>query len=435
MDTSPSTDSASRQPVPRPDGLILAPFRALRYDPRKVALADVLAPPYDVIDATELAELEAREPHNVVRLTLPRDDAGPGSRYASAARVLADWRAAGVLHADDDPALYVYEQLANGHTQRGVVGAIALTPAEDAIVLPHENTMAGPVADRLALMVTTEADLEMIFLVYDGGGATSQSVAGADREPPVIDVTTADGVRHRVWPITDQALLAEIATDLHGRRSVIADGHHRYATFLQYQAQRHADGSGDGPWDFGLAFLVDGSAFGPQVHAIHRAVPGLPAERAIELASAGFDVMEVTGGLRAAPDALEKAGVDGVAFVVSDGSRAWLLTNPEPTKLGAAMPADRSEAWRALDVAVAHEYLIRDLWHLDDREEIVEFHHDVESAARAAIDGGGVALLLNPTPVADVAAVAASGERMPRKSTLFVPKPATGLLIRAFSDG
>lgn len=430
MDTSPSTDS-----VPRPDGLILAPFRALRYDPREVALADVLAPPYDVIDEAEHADLEAREPHNVVRMTLPRDDQGLNSGYASAATLLADWRAAGILRADDEPALYIYEQRADGHTQRGVVGAVGLTPAEDAIVLPHENTMAGPVADRLALMVATEADLEMIFLVYDGGGATSRAVAGVDRDTPVIDVRTRDDVWHRVWALTDPATLAEIAADLHDRRAVIADGHHRYATFLQYQAQRHSAGAGAGPWDFGLAFLVDGSTFGPQVHAIHRAVPGLPAERAIELAAAGFAVTEVAGGLRAAEDLLAKAGVDGVAFVVTDGARAWLLTNPDPAKLAAALPAERSAAWRALDVAVAHGYLIRDLWQLDDHEDVVEFHHDVASATRAAAAGGGVALLLNPTPVADVAAVAAAGERMPRKSTLFVPKPATGLLIRAFADG
>jgi uncharacterized protein (DUF1015 family) len=435
MDTGHSTDPLSTDDLPRPDGLILAPFRALRYDPSEVTLADVLAPPYDVIDEAEHADLEAREPHNVVRLTLPRDEQGPDSRYAGAAALIADWRSAGILRADDEAALYVYEQRADGHTQRGVVGAIGLTPAEDAIVLPHENTMAGPVADRLALMVATEADLEMIFLVYDGGGATSQAVAGADEQAPIVDVTTADAVRHRIWALTEPDALAEIAADLHDRRAVIADGHHRYATFLQYQAQRHAAGDGAGPWDLGLAFLVDGSAFGPQVHAIHRAVPGLPADRAIELASAGFEVTEVAGGLRAAEDLLAKAGVDGVAFVVTDGSRAWLLTDPDPTKLAAALPADRSEAWRALDVAVAHGYLIHDLWALDDNESVVEFHHDVASATRAAVASGGVALLLNPTPVADVAAVAAAGDRMPRKSTLFVPKPATGLLIRSFADG
>ncbi|HEX3706265.1 MAG TPA: DUF1015 domain-containing protein [Mycobacteriales bacterium] len=424
------TDSSG---VPRPDGLILAPFRALRYS-SAASLTDVLAPPYDVIDADEQAELEARDPSNVVRLTLPRDDDGPDSRYAAAGRLLAAWRSDGTLVPDDQPALYIYEQQADGHTQRGLVGALGLTPAEDQIVLPHENTMAGPVADRLALMGATAADLEMIFLVYDGGGAASQAVAEAGTAAPLVEATTPDGTHHRLWAVTDPAALEAIAADLHPRRAVIADGHHRYATFLRYQADRHAAGEGSGAWDLGLAFLVDGSAFGPEVHAIHRAVPGLAPARAAELAAAGFTVAEIAGGVDAATEALAKAGALGTAFVLTDGDAAWLLTDPDADRLAAAVPAERSAAWRALDVAVAHTLLIGDLWQLEDSEQVVEFHHDVPAAIAAARASGGTALLLNPTPVADVAAVAAAGDRMPRKSTLFVPKPATGLLIRAFAD-
>jgi uncharacterized protein (DUF1015 family) len=348
--------------------------------------------------------------------------------------LLQQWRAAGILQPDDEPALYVYEQVADGHTQRGLVGAIGLTPAEDGIVLPHENTMAGPVADRLALMAATEADLEMIFLVYEGGGAASRAVADAGSRPALVEAVTPDGVAHRIWAIADQPTLDAIAADLYPRRAVIADGHHRYATFLRYQADRHAAGDGPGPWDFGLAFLVDGSAFGPQVHAIHRAVPGLTVAEAAAKAAAGFTVTPVDGGPGAALEALERAGKAGTAFVVTDGTSAWLLSDPDPHQLAASMPDDRSAAWQALDVAVAHTLLIRTLWGLDDTEESVEFHHDVPAAVAAAMASGGTALLLNPTPVADVAAVAAAGDRMPRKSTLFVPKPATGLLIRAFAD-
>ncbi|HVT22259.1 MAG TPA: DUF1015 domain-containing protein [Mycobacteriales bacterium] len=427
------TQPAASSSPPRPDGLVLAPFRALRYA-AGTDLGAVLAPPYDVIDADQQAELEARSATNVVRLTLPRDDAGPDSRYTAAGRLLAAWRADGTLRADADAALYVYEQQAGGHVQRGLVGAIGLTPAEDQIVLPHENTMAGPVADRLALMGTTEADLEMIFLVYDGGGAASRAVAEADREPPLVEATTSDGTLHRVWAITDPATLDAIAADLHPRRAVIADGHHRYATFLRYQADRHAAGEGPGPWDHGLAFLVDGSAFGPEVHAIHRAIPGLSPEVAAERAGKGFTVTAVDGDLDAALEALARAGKAGTAFVLTDGAASWLLSDADPAQLAAAMPAERSPAWKALDVAVAHAFLIRELWQLDDTEQVVEFHHDVPAAVAAARASGGTALLLNPTPVADVAAVAAAGDRMPRKSTLFVPKPATGLLIRAFAD-
>lgn len=428
----PNTDRAAD--IPRPDGLLLAPFRALRFDPTRVDLARVLAPPYDVIDDAQQRALEDQDPHNVVRLTLPRDDAGEGSRYDAAARQLTEWRQSGVLTPDLQPALYVYEEQSEGHVQRGLVGALGLTPAEDGIVLPHENTMAGPVADRLALTAAVETVLEPIFLVCDGGGAASHLVADVGASDPSVDVTTPDGVRHRLWAVTDPALLASVAADLRGRRAVIADGHHRYATFLRYQEQRHAAGDGRGPWDFGMALLVDGSAFGPQVHAIHRVVPGLSAADAAAQAAAGFRVDELTSGVDEALEALAKAGLHGTAFVLTDGERSWLLSEPDQAKLTAALPADRSAAWRALDVTIAHLFLIRALWALEDREDVVDFKHDVPAAVAAARETAGTALLLNPTPVADVAAVAAAGDRMPRKSTLFVPKPATGLLLRSFAD-
>jgi uncharacterized protein (DUF1015 family) len=419
--------------IPRPDGLVLAPFRALRYDPARVDVATVLAPPYDVIDDDEHDELTRRDPHNVVRLTLPRAE-GAGSAYDAAHETLAAWRRDGILVADTDAALYVYEERAGGHVQRGLIGALGLTPAEDGIVLPHENTMAGPVADRLALMSAVEADLEPIFLVYDGGGPASRLVAEADQQQPDITVTTPDGITHRLWAVTDRAVLAEVEADLATRRAVIADGHHRYATFLRYQADRHTGGDGTGPWDLGLAFLVDGSAFGPQVHAIHRVIPGLPAAEAAARADGAFTVRAAAGSVDDGLEALAKAGMDGTAFLLTDGEASWLLTEPDAGRLSAALPADRSAAFRSLDVTVAHLFLIRAVWGLEDREDVVDYRHDVPAAVEAARTSGGCALLLNPTPVADVAAVAAAGERMPRKSTLFVPKPATGLLIRAFAD-
>jgi uncharacterized protein (DUF1015 family) len=420
--------------IPRPSGLVLAPFRALRYDPDRVSIGSVLAPPYDVIDEREHAELEARDPYNVVRLTLPRAGGEPAAAYASAATTLRAWREAGVLRADLSPALYVYEERTADHVQRGLVGALGLSPAEDGIVLPHENTMAGPVADRLGLMTAVEADLEPIFLVYDGGGAASRVVASADTSRPQVEVENPDGILHRVWAITDADVLAEVAADLSGRRAVIADGHHRYATFLAYQAGRHRAGDGPGPWDLGLALLVDGSAFGPMVHAIHRVIPGLPVADAADRARQSWSVREVGGTVDDAVAELAKAGVDGPAFVVTDGAKHWLLSDPAGAELDAALPADRSSAWRSLDVTIAHLVLIRRSWGLDDREGVVDYAHDVDDALAAASASGGTALLLNPTPVTGVAAVAAAGDRMPRKSTLFVPKPATGLLIRAFAD-
>ena len=418
---------------PAPEGLRLSAFRALRF--RGPDLSTLLSPPYDVVGEEERRELEASDPHNVVRLILPRDAEGtPGSAYRNAADTLRRWREEGVLVADDTPALYVYEMAEDtpeGPARtRGLVGAVGLTPPEAGIVLPHENTMAGPVADRLALTEATEANLEPIYLVYSGGGAAAQAVGAIDAQPPLVETTVA-GVTHRIWALTDADTLHAVAGDLLPRSAVIADGHHRYATYLRHQADRHAAGAGAGPWDRGLALLVDASTYGPQVHPIHRVVPGLPLAEAVEKAAAGFATSPV-----AAQDAMEALAGSGKgpAFLLTDGERWVLLTDPDQAQLDAAVDPERSAAWRALDVSVAHRLLIDRLWGLRDHEDVVGFEHDVPAAVAAARRTGGTALLLNPTPVGAVAAVAEAGERMPRKSTLFTPKPRTGLLIRAYAD-
>jgi uncharacterized protein (DUF1015 family) len=296
--------------------------------------------------------------------------------------------------------------------------------------------MAGPVADRLALLRATVADLEPIFLVYAGGGATAALVAQVVETTPLVDVSLeADhgSVRHRLWAITDEASLTAIADDLAPRRATIADGHHRYATYLRYQEERHEAGDGPGPWDTGLAFVVDASSYGPEVHAIHRVIAALPLDEAVRRADGGFRTRE----LEPAEDpltTLASAGETGHAFVLTDGTRAVLLTDPDETAIADILPAGRSAAWRSLDVTVAHAYLVRALWGLEDTEEVVDFAHDAGSAIAAAASAGGTALLLNPTPVEAVAAVAEAGDRMPRKSTLFTPKPATGMVLRPLAE-
>ncbi|KJE20656.1 hypothetical protein FF36_05011 [Frankia torreyi] len=437
-------------PVPVPAGLVLTPFRAARFPVSGPALAALTSPPYDVIDDAERAQLLARDVHNVVRLILPGDD------YDGAARTLREWLDGGVLRRDDRASVYVCEEEQDGHVQRGLIGAVALADPAAGIILPHENTMAGTVSDRLALTRATRANLEPIFLLYSGGGETSRVVSELVETVPQIETTTDDGVTHRLWAIDDPTVLTAMAADLLPRRAVIADGHHRYATYRQYQAERHAAGDGSGPWDFGLAFLVDATVSGPRVHAIHRAVTGLDLAAAVRRAAAEFTVRRLAGPDVASPeragaapaaaeragteqagvdpnhllDELAKAGQGGHAFVVTDGTSAYLLTEPTAGLLARSLPAGRSAAFRRLDVTVAHLALIVDVWELADTVGVVDYHHDAPAAIAAAAAAGGTALLLNPTPVADVTAVAEAGERMPRKSTLFTPKPRTGLVLR-----
>jgi uncharacterized protein (DUF1015 family) len=419
-----------------PDGLVLELFRGLRFADG-TDLGSVTSPPYDVIDAAGVAALEEASDINVVRLILPRDEAAEGDRYARAARTLDSWRSSGVLVPDNVPSLYVYEQSSAEHTQRGLLGALALSPPEDGIVLPHENTMSGTVSDRLALYTAVGADLEPIFLLYGGGGPAAEAVAGVSGLPPLLDVTLSDGLRHRLWALTDPVQLASIAADLHPRTAVIADGHHRYATYLQRQAAAHAAGDGPGPWDFGLTFLVDSTAFGPEVHPIHRVIPNVEAHELARQAEGAMQVHDLDGNdLDAAVDALATAGEAGSAFLLAsgDGGTLRLLTTPHPERLSRALPEERSKEWRALDVSVLHHYLVQDVWHLNDDVKTVWYEHDVHAAIESAAATGGTAVLLNPTPVASVTQVAAGGERMPRKSTLFTPKPRTGLVILDHRD-
>ncbi|HVF05847.1 MAG TPA: DUF1015 domain-containing protein [Frankiaceae bacterium] len=423
--------------VPVPSGLELAPFRALRYDPTVAGPLDSLtSPPYDVIDEDGVRQYEATSPYNVVRLILPREaPQSGGSAYDGAAALLREWRDAGVLRPDPEPALYAYEMREGESVTRGLIGALGLVDPDAGIVLPHENTMAGPVSDRLALTAATECNTEPIYLVYDGGGVASAVVSDVGGQQPVAEATADDGITHRLWAITDPDVLEAVAADLRTRRAVIADGHHRYANFLRHQADRHAAGAGNGPWDRGLAFLVDATAFGPQVHAIHRVVPSLPVTEAARLAESAFTVRRLDDGpLDVALDALAAAGKAGTAFVLSGPEGRWLVTDPAPAELAAYLPSEASAAWRSLDVTVAHHLLVRAVWHLTDDEDTVWYRHDAPAAEAAAAEHGGTALLLNPTPVEAVIAVAAAGERMPRKSTYFTPKPRTGFVLRAYAD-
>jgi uncharacterized protein (DUF1015 family) len=449
-------------------GLELAPFRGVRYAQDRVSgLAEVTSPPYDVIIRDKEDQLMAADPHNVVRLILPRPLPGhPAEQYHHAAESLRQWQDEHILVTDRAPALYLYEQSAAsgrdaGWVQRGLIGALRLVPTEAGIVLPHEDVAPGPVAGRLALMEETQANLEPIFLLYDGltgaggppsspcngaAGATSRIIAqiagscpGSASREPLISARTSDGLQHRLWAITDPDELAAIAADLAPRQALIADGHHRYAAYLKLQAHRRQAGDGAGPWDYGLALLVDSASYPPQIGAIHRVIPGFDVQHAAKLAASAFAVRVLPGGLANLPEAvnaLTEASTSGPAFVLADEDYAYLISQPDPAQAAAAMPPGRSPQWRALPAAVLQELLITKVWQLtDDDEKVRVVHHDAEAAVRSAQSAGGTAVLCSPMTPSEVYAVAARGEKVPRKSTSFAPKPRTGLVLRSFAQG
>jgi uncharacterized protein (DUF1015 family) len=412
------------------DGLSLHPFRALRPAVDGARLRTLLCPPYDVISPEDRARLLADDPDNAVAIILP-EAAGDSDPYEHAAHLLDDAVSRGLLATDGEPALYVYEmQEPGGATTRGLLGAIELRDPADGVILPHENTMAGPVADRLALMIATEANVEPIYLVYDGGGAASHVVASVDEQPPAAETTTPDGVGHRLWTLRDAQIQRDVQADLATRRALIADGHHRYATYRELQ-QRYRAERGTGPWDRGLTLLVDSLSYGPQVHAIHRVLDGVSLDQLLAGAGTVADVVDVD----TIEQAMERAeALPGFAAVVTDGARVALLTDPAGKLSALASRSDEPPELAQLDVSVLHRALVEQVLGLSDTVEVVGYAHSIDEALAMAGRSGGTAVLLRPTPVAAVAAVAAAGARMPRKSTLFTPKPASGLVMRRFSD-
>jgi uncharacterized protein (DUF1015 family) len=431
-----STSSESRSPAAA--GLEVRPFRALTYRRRDPGhLARVSSPAYDLVTPSGRDHLADADPHNIVRLILPRCATGadPSADPATqAAALLGSWLEEDVLERDADPALWLYELQPPGGAPAtvGWLGAVSLPSAGSAAVLPHEDTYAPAVEDRRRLLAATATDLEPIVLAHDPEGTVAELTHAAGHGDPTLELEDSDGVVHRLWRLTTPGTLERLSEAFRRTGAVIADGHHRFAA-ARANARVGSPGS-----DAILALVTPMGPGGLRVAPIHRVVPDLSQDGALSLAGVGFDVAEVSvgGGTEAEVLAAVQewlASADESGFLVTDGRRLHRLTNPSAEVL-AAVPNEAPAAWRGLDVVLAHHGLLAHLWQRGDDPESVLIAHTAEEAYRTAVERSGVALLLRaPSPV-DVAAVARAGARMPRKSTLFVPKPRTGLVLRPLGD-
>ncbi|MEU9917485.1 DUF1015 domain-containing protein [Streptomyces sp. NPDC051001] len=414
-------------------GLELTPFRGLRYDPDRVgSLAAVTSPPYDVVVRPDgVVHLQSADPYNIVRLILPQAITST-ARNEQAADTLRRWLAEGVLTADPDPCLYVYEQRAtDGMLQRGVIGTLRLSDPSEGVVLPHEDVMPHVVADRAALMRATSANLEPLLLTYRGNGSPADTTAVVERtaeQEPLLATTTEDGYRHRLWAITDPAEVASIQHDLAGHQALIADGHHRWATSLRLRAE-HPSPS---PWDHGLVLLVDTARYPLRVRAIHRLLHGLPVADALAPLEGLFRVRRLDVPLAEALDTLADAACAGNAFLLAGDGAFHLVDRPDQDLLARTVPTDRPAAWRTLDATVLHAALLDHVWHVpEDDPTRIAYIHDTAATVRKAERDGGTAVLMHPVREEVVRDLARQGVTMPRKSTSFGPKPASGLVLRA----
>jgi uncharacterized protein (DUF1015 family) len=386
----------------------------LRYAPGQIRnLADVVCPPYDVISEEERAALARRSALNIVAIELPAAE-GTANRYESARRLLDAWRDGGILVREKMPAFYGYRMSYTddaGAPRRtvGVIGALVLEPPGEGI-LPHEFTTPKAKTDRLELLRACRANVSPIWVLSATGGLAEACAPPAEASARAAD---PDGVIHELWPITDPARVALIADLVAGSPVLVADGHHRYEVALAYQQERRAAGDGGGDHDAVMALVVELADDQLSVRAIHRLVQSLPD--GVSLPSAldpWFELAPTTPPDAGISARMEAAGA--LAVVTREG--AWMARARPHTERAAEHDLDSSRLGVALHALGVHE---------------VVHQHGWDAASGAVAGGRGVAaILLRPATVAQIAEVGRGGARMPAKTTLFWPKPRTGLVIR-----
>jgi uncharacterized protein (DUF1015 family) len=427
----------------------LIPFRGVLYNPAKVPdVSRVVAPPYDIIDAAFQQALHDRHANNVIRLELGQDrpDDGPsGNRYTRAAMALADWMKQGVLQRDREPAIYPYmidyrspfdEPGSPKRILKGFFSTVELEEFGTGKIYPHENTRAAAKTDRLNLLEACGANFSAIFSLFsDPKGTVVQLIdksVNADR--PRVEFTDDEGFRQRLWAITDKAVLNEIVTFLKATPLFIADGHHRYETALNYRKTRRARAAGAQglqPYDSVLMLFASLEDPGLTVLPTHRVlttpVPALPDLK--RLLGEACDIEETSS--RDFLRTLRQRGQTGPVFgLVLRGASSPLLLSVKPGR----RPTGASERDK-LDVSLLQTLVMNQLCPTEKEQHALIYTKDDREAIDLVAQGKATAsLLLNPTKVAEVRAVAAAGERMPHKSTYFFPKPLTGLVINVMED-
>jgi uncharacterized protein (DUF1015 family) len=408
-----------------------APFAGVRYADGKSELAALVAPPYDVIDDEESAALEALHTNNAVRLILPRDDKRDGDRYERAAATFAAWRAEGVLVTDDTPRFYTYRMEftdphgVRRHT-RGVIGALGLPdaaggPADEAGVLPHERTLPKAKSDRLALIQATRMNADPIWGLTLGDGLT----ALLDAASPLASCTDSDGVVHELGEITDAGVISQITTIVGSAPLVLADGHHRFETAINYRNERRDAGLTDPAADAIMTFVVELVDDELCIEPIHRLVDLAPG---VDLRTALADAFTITDAGPITPENIDalvaRMRTEGALGLADEQGLALAVPDAE---LRAQALADEHPAVATTDAAVVEALVVPRLpdttWHY--RADAHTVSALVDKRAHSA------AILCTPVSVATTRAAAIDRVRMPQKTTFFWPKPRTGMVFRS----
>ena len=426
----------------------IRPFPALRYNLQRVSAPQVVTQPYDKITPAMQERYYAASPYNLVRIILGRHEPADNTAenvYTRAAAYGRDWRREGILQKDSSPSIYAYSQTftaPSGATceRRGFIalGRVEDYPAK--VVFRHEQTLAKPKADRLDLLRTTRTHYEQLFLLYEDSGEIDSLLATSEK--PAIDVVDEYGVAHRVWHITDARTIAAVQAKMRDQKLVIADGHHRYETALNFRNECRAaakSSNPEAPYEFVMMTFVNMKDPGLLVLPTHRVVHSLDAFSAEKFQNAAkeyFAIEDVDSAIAAdkAVAVLRDKGGSGTAFLAVTADRAFLLHSPKPGT--SKFLHGLSNRQQSLDVVQLHKCLLEGVLGLSEesirnQQNLSYLRDAAEAIQQVRSREANIAFLMNPCPVQAVRDVAFAGEVMPQKSTDFYPKLLSGLAAYA----
>jgi len=447
----------------------IIPLKGLRYTVKAGPMDKLVTPPYDIIDEAAQEKYYQKHPYNIIRLeygkVFPGDEEN-NNRYTRAAADFITWQKEGVLAREKVPAIYRYEQkfFCKGElkTRGGFICGVKLQPYEEGEILPHEETIPGHKADRLALMQACESNFSSIFgLFADEEDIIGQILTGANDRPPDISFADENNQQHNMWVITEPEIIERLQQVMAGKRIFIADGHHRYETALEYKKQRRtkeAHQEQEHFYDYVMMTLVnlyDPGLVVLPTHRIIRNIPNLNIEGLLEAIEEDFTVeaFSLNENHKNTPDFLrllrerkEKTCLSDTplpslkeshvhAFgLYAGGNTIYLLVLKKNESLLRSLEDCSESARFKLDVLVLHNLILDRIPGIKDgqEEDFITYTRDEEKVL-AAVDTGEYQLgfFLNPTSIEEVVEVAARGGKMPRKSTYFYPKLITGLVVNS----
>ncbi|MEM7561288.1 MAG: DUF1015 domain-containing protein [Planctomycetota bacterium] len=430
-------------------------FRGLRYNLAQVgSLSDVIAPPYDVVDANLQQELYDNSPFNFIRLELTKrddDDEDPNAVYERAATLFRQWIRDGVLQHEPDPAIYVYQQvfeyLGTTFTRRGFMTRVELVRFGEGNIYPHEQTHSKAKDDRLRLTRACQANMSQIYGLYPDAENAAQNLLEAHISGTAgLEAQDHLGVTHRLWPVTDQDLISKVAALIEDKPMFVADGHHRYETACNYRdelAKEHGgELPGDHPANFVLTMVMSMDDPGLIVLPTHRLLHGVEAFDSGELRAKlgdSFDCEDAGEGPEAANEVwkqIEELDDQGAFGLYTTKDQKWTLVtaNANTEAKMQEVAGEQSEDWRSLGVAMLHGLIIDDLLGMKGhpKPNYVHLVQEVVDGLNGKLEGDQeypFAALVMPATVEDIRKVSLHKERMPAKSTYFYPKLLSGLVV------